>query len=79
MFTANSDIFTGLIPLCSRNYNLMTQVFANPDQVMSKFVLNIYHLTLQTHITDQLSKHKNSSDAYLRILHELYIKYVHID
>jgi hypothetical protein len=25
----------------------MTEVFSNPDQVMAKFVLNIYHLKLQ--------------------------------
>jgi hypothetical protein len=29
----------------------MTEVFSNPDQVMAKFVLNIYHLKLQVCIS----------------------------
>lgn len=74
MFSANSDLFSGLVPLCEKNYHLMSQVFANPDQVMAKFVLNIYHLTLQTKVNDQLSKHKNNPDSYLKILYELYMK-----
>lgn len=41
------DIFRDVIPLCEKNFSVMTEVFSNPDQVMAKFVLNIYHLKLQ--------------------------------
>lgn len=41
------DVFRDVIPLCEKNFSVMTEVFSNPDQVMAKFVLNIYHLKLQ--------------------------------
>lgn len=41
------DVFRDVIPLCEKNFSVMTEVFSNADQVMAKFVLNIYHLKLQ--------------------------------
>lgn len=41
------DVFSDVIPMCDKNFALMTEVFNNPEQVMGKFVLNIYHLKLQ--------------------------------
>jgi len=36
------DIFTMVIPLCEKNFAVMKEVFSNPEQVMAKFVLNIF-------------------------------------
>ena len=49
------------------------QVFPNPQQVMSKFVLNIYHVKLKTHIQNVLAD-KNNTEQYLRNLFTLYSK-----
>nr|CAD7603020.1 unnamed protein product [Timema genevievae] len=44
---AGKDVFRDVIPLCEKNFAVMKEVFNNPDQVMAKYVLNIYHLKLQ--------------------------------
>nr|CAD7463406.1 unnamed protein product [Timema tahoe] len=45
---AGKDVFRDVIPLCEKNFAVMKEVFNNPDQVMAKYVLNIYHLKLQS-------------------------------
>lgn len=67
------DVFLDVIPMCMKNYKLMKIVFTNPEQVMAKFVLNIYHLRLQKYTVAKLSD-KNDSDKYLTNLYELYSK-----
>ncbi|XP_044011721.1 exocyst complex component 5 isoform X2 [Aphidius gifuensis] len=67
------DVFLDVIPMCMKNYKLMKIVFTNPEQVMAKFVLNIYHLRLQKYSVAKLSD-KNDSDKYLTNLYELYSK-----
>ena len=47
------------------------QVFPNPQQVMSKFVLNIYHNKIKTHIDATLTD-KKSTETYLTNLFQLY-------
>lgn len=49
----------------------MKEVFNNPEQVMAKFALNIFHLKLQTYIVSKLSD-KSEPDKYLKKLFELY-------
>ncbi|KAJ9578780.1 hypothetical protein L9F63_004988 [Diploptera punctata] len=61
------DIFRDVIPLCEKNFTIMTEVFSNPDQVMAKFVLNIYHLKLQKYIVASLSD-RSDTDRYLKKL-----------
>ena len=46
------------------------QVFPNPQQVMSKFVLNIYHSKLKEHIGTKLAD-KNKSETYLNNLFQV--------
>lgn len=53
----------------------MTEVFSNPDQVMAKFVLNIYHLKLQKYIVASLSD-RSDTDRYLKNLYDLYSRTV---
>ncbi|XP_045502327.1 exocyst complex component 5 [Colias croceus] len=65
------DIFLSVLPLCKKNYNVISNVFPNPDQVMSKFVLNIFHLKLQKYIQTKLAD-KNDIEKYLRNLYETY-------
>lgn len=67
------DVFNDIIPMCEKNFTLMTEVFNNPDQVMAKFVLNIYHFKLQKHIVGKLSD-KSDTDRYLKNLMELYTR-----
>ncbi|GFG31078.1 hypothetical protein Cfor_00691 [Coptotermes formosanus] len=69
------DIFRDVIPLCEKNFSVMTEVFSNPDQVMAKFVLNIYHLKLQKYIVTNLSD-RSDTDRYLKNLYDLYSRTV---
>lgn len=69
------DIFKDVIPLCEKNFSVMTEVFSNPDQVMAKFVLNIYHLKLQKYIVTSLLD-RSDIDRYLKNLYDLYSRTV---
>jgi exocyst complex component 5 len=61
--------------LCKKNYTIISNVFPNPDQVMSKFVLNIFHLKLQKYIQTKLAD-KSDVEKYLRNLFDMYTRYV---
>lgn len=74
-FLLNKDIFTYLLPMCKHNYEIIQKVFSNPEQVMAKFVLNIYHLKIQEYIAGKLSA-KLDTYGYLQTLYEFYSKYV---
>ncbi|CAK1550555.1 unnamed protein product [Leptosia nina] len=65
------DIFSSVLPLCKKNNTIITNVFSNPEQVMSKFVLNIFHLKLQKYIQTKLAD-KTDIEKYLRNLYEVY-------
>lgn len=67
------DVFQDVIPMCTKYHKLMQQVFSNPEQVMAKFVLNIYHLRLQKYVVAKLAD-KNDSEKYLRNLYDLYTR-----
>ncbi|XP_076314022.1 exocyst complex component Sec10 isoform X1 [Tachypleus tridentatus] len=66
-----SNIFADILPLCERSQKVMQEVFTSPEQVMAKFVLNIYHGKLQEHIQSKLNDRSNT-DKYLRSLYDLY-------
>ncbi|GAB6031799.1 hypothetical protein CHUAL_010201 [Chamberlinius hualienensis] len=67
------DIFNDVIPLCEKNQTIIQEVFTNPDQVMSKFVLNIYLRHLQEYIHSCLIDNSDS-EKYLKTLFTLYSK-----
>ncbi|XP_045485567.1 exocyst complex component 5 isoform X3 [Pieris rapae] len=68
------DIFSSVLPLCKKNNSIINNVFPNPEQVMSKFVLNIFHLKLQKYIQTKLAD-KNDLEKYLRNLYDVYTSY----
>ena len=59
------------MPLCDASWKIINQVFPNPQQVMSKFVLNIYHNILKEHVGTRLAD-KNHTETYLNNLFQLY-------
>ncbi|XP_066993895.1 exocyst complex component 5 isoform X4 [Anabrus simplex] len=67
----SKDIFRDVIPLCEKNFAIMKEVFSNPEQVMAKYVLNIYHLRFQKYINDHLAD-RSIVDKYLKNLYDLY-------
>lgn len=69
------DVFQDVIPMCKKYHKLMQQVFSNPEQVMAKFVLNIYHLRLQKYAVAKLAD-KSDPCKYLKNLHDLYTRTV---
>ncbi|XP_063222638.1 exocyst complex component 5 [Bacillus rossius redtenbacheri] len=71
------DVFKDVIPLCEKNFSVMKEVFSNPEQVMGKYVLNIYHLKLQKFIESSLSD-RSDADRYLRSLYDLYSRTVNL-
>lgn len=69
-----ANIFNDIVPLCERSQITVKNVFNNPEQVMSKFVLNIFHGKLQEYIQNRLNIDNNQSERYLSELFELYSK-----
>ncbi|XP_047475468.1 exocyst complex component 5-like [Penaeus chinensis] len=69
------DLFLEVVPLCHRSETLINEVFTNPDQVMGKFVLNIFQGQLQEYIQAKLDN-KSVPEMYLRNLHDLYCQTV---
>ncbi|KAL1514248.1 hypothetical protein ABEB36_003535 [Hypothenemus hampei] len=69
----SKDIFGYLVPLCKHNYEIIKEVFNNPQQVMAKFVLNLYQLKLTDYVQSRLNS-KLGTYEYLQLLYELYSK-----
>ncbi|KAI1288041.1 Exocyst complex component 5 [Halotydeus destructor] len=69
-----SNLFSEVVPICIKSQNIIRDVFNNPEQVMSKFVLNVYHGKLQDYVHARLNNDKIESDKYLGELQELYSK-----
>ncbi|XP_040583269.1 exocyst complex component 5 [Lepeophtheirus salmonis] len=67
------DIFKHIVPLCESSWTVIKQVFPNPQQVMGKFILNIYHSKLKDHIEEELGD-KSQEEAYLNNLFTVYSK-----
>ena len=67
----SGDIFADVVPLCERNAKIIKEVFQNSEQVMGKFILNIFYGKLQEHIVGKLAD-RSRPDQYLKRLHELY-------
>ena len=40
------DPFKDIVPLCKTSWSTISAVFPSPNNVMAKFVLNIYHVKL---------------------------------
>ncbi|KAE9533792.1 hypothetical protein AGLY_008871 [Aphis glycines] len=68
---SGKNLFADIIPVCENNLKIIEAVFTNPDQVMAKFILNIYQLKLQNHIITVLSEVKDTAN-YLEKLSQLY-------
>ncbi|XP_045120957.1 exocyst complex component 5-like isoform X1 [Portunus trituberculatus] len=71
----SQDMYHEVVPLCRRSEVLIKEVFTNPDQVMGKFVLNIFQGQLQEYIQMKL-ENKTQLELYLKNLHELYCQTV---
>lgn len=70
---SSKDVFISFLNLCKYNNEIIQKVFNNPEQVMAKFVLNIYQLKLVEYIDDKLNS-KLGTYNYLQTLYELYSK-----
>lgn len=68
---SGKDVFVGIIPMCHHHFGVIKQVFANPDRVMSKFILNIYELKLNQFAQTKLDDRRDT-DKYLKTLFDLY-------
>lgn len=71
----SKDVFANFLDLCKYNYEIIQKVFNNPEQVMAKFVLNIYKLKIAEYIDQRLNS-KLGSYGFLQTLYELYSKLV---
>ncbi|CAB0002503.1 unnamed protein product [Nesidiocoris tenuis] len=74
------DIFKEALPLTEKNFALIQEVFTSPEQVMSKFVLNVYKCKLQNYIecTLNASKSETDKDKYLTNLNDLYLRTIQL-
>lgn len=68
---SSGDILTRIVPSCVEALAVMQEVFTNPEQVMSKYILNIFHGKLQTHIKAELMD-CGDPERYLEKFERLY-------
>lgn len=73
-YIRGKDVFEGIMPLCRQHYAIIKQVFASPDQVMSKFILNIYQLRIHQYVATKLVDDSKNDVRYLKTLHYLYVR-----
>lgn len=62
--------FSDILPLCEKIQTLVKEVFKNPEEVMSKFLLNIYTGKLKDHVVQTMKVHDQE-----KYLNELYTQY----
>ncbi len=68
------DVFDRILPLCRFHYEIIKKVFASPDQVMSKFILNIYQLKISQYVSTKLTEDRKDDVKYLKSLQYLYMR-----
>jgi exocyst complex component 5 len=73
-YSRGKDVFESVVPLCRQHHNIIKQVFSSPDQVISKFILNIYQLRIHQYVSTKLVDDSKDDAKYLRTLHYLYLK-----
>lgn len=66
------DGFSEILPLCERIQVIVRDVFTNPDEVMSKFLLNIYSGKLKDHIVHTMKIH--DQEKYLTELYNQFTR-----
>uniref|UniRef100_A0A915C5A7 Exocyst complex component 5 n=1 Tax=Parascaris univalens TaxID=6257 RepID=A0A915C5A7_PARUN len=67
-----ADVFDDMLTLCQKTQPMLNEIFPNPQQVMSKLVLNFFHGKLQETLSTKLSDAENDLDSYLTNLYDLY-------
>lgn len=67
-------MFESVLPLCHQHYEIIKQVFSSPDQVISKFILNIYQLRIHQYVSTKLADDSKDDAKYLKTLHYLYLR-----
>lgn len=67
----DQDMFSEIVRLCEKEQTVMTEVFTNSEQVMSKFILNIFHGKLQQYVQSKLTG-KSDHEEYLKTFYQLY-------
>lgn len=73
-YIRGKDVFETVIPLCRQHYAIIKQVFSSPDQVISKFILNIYQLRIHQYVSTKLADDSKDDTKYLKTLHYLYLR-----
>uniref|UniRef100_A0A0R3S5Q2 Exocyst complex component 5 n=1 Tax=Elaeophora elaphi TaxID=1147741 RepID=A0A0R3S5Q2_9BILA len=68
----SDNIFNDILSLCQKTQPMLKEIFPNPDQVMSKLILNLFHGKLQEVITMKLSDSGHDLEIYLTTLYDLY-------
>lgn len=73
-YIRGKDVFETVVPLCRQHYSIIKQVFSSPDQVISKFILNIYQLRIHQYVSTKLADDSKDDVKYLKTLHYLYLR-----
>lgn len=73
-YIRGKDVFETVIPLCRQHHAIIKQVFSSPDQVISKFILNIYQLRIHQYVSTKLADDSKDDVKYLKTLHYLYLR-----
>lgn len=66
------ESFSEILPLCEKIQAIVRDVFKNPEEVMSKFLLNIYTGKLKDHIVHTMKIH--DQEKYLNELYNQFTK-----
>lgn len=66
-------MFDDVIPLCQLNKPIIDSVFLNPEHVMGKFILHIFHGKIQETVVNHFDGSRNQKQ-FLQNLSSLYSK-----
>ncbi|KAI1723734.1 exocyst complex component sec10 domain-containing protein [Ditylenchus destructor] len=70
----SGNVFEDILTLCQKANPMIEEIFPNPNQVMAKLILNVFHGKLQETVGAKLQETQVDPEAYLVNLHDLYSK-----
>ncbi|KAK6182191.1 hypothetical protein SNE40_009929 [Patella caerulea] len=65
------NVFDEVLPLCEKTNEIIHSVFNAPENVMGKFVQNIFQEKIKNHVSKQLGN-RSEPEQYLKNLNDLY-------
>ncbi|CAD5221509.1 unnamed protein product [Bursaphelenchus okinawaensis] len=69
----SDNVFDDIQHVCEKTKPLIDEIFPDPNLVMNKLILNLFHGKLQETLSMKLDDSRNESEQYLRNLKDFYL------